>query len=252
MKSIFHSITLIFLTSILSGCALCQFTGTSRSPHLDRENRTTFNYKAQVGYDLDGGNDTEEFSAYISKHYLNDIKKISDNHKTLPSITMSHFSDVSGMTNSIESSEEDLSKLTYLFAGLLKETKLFENVFLDPQTRSTLTVQPYVEVSDKSSSPIGQLVYVTGIATFGIISPMKYSETIKFRLTIDSAGGSTFIAEGIGGAYSYIGTVWLEDDPDVYKKLYRKAFGSAFENLIEDLIKKSNQGMDFTGKTPVD
>jgi hypothetical protein len=106
-----------------------------------------------------------------------------------------------------------------------------------------ISVIPSVAVYDYGYSPIGQAFYLTAFLTWGIVSPANGKEIvqIKFDLVPIFSKEPALSVEGVGGGFTAISSIWMQDNPNIYNRMQRKAFGIAFRELILDIIDQQEE-----------
>lgn len=193
----------------------------------------------------------EELIDHVVKDYLADLeKRISEENITLPAITLTEFVDSSVIEkpkdNSLQSSSlnqlknNDTFELTELVYCLLKRLNLFQSVSLIKSDNSGngFFVEPEIGVFKERSNSLGSFAFPVIFLSFGTISPISNKEIIcvNFRFYSDD----TLIAEteGIGGGYTYLSSIWMEDNPRIYSNMHINALGLALRGLIKDMIDK--------------
>lgn len=85
---------------------------------------------------------------------------------------------------------------------------------------------------------MGVFAFPVIFLSFGTISPISNKEIITMNFRFYS--GETLItkAEGIGGGYTYLSSIWMEDNPRIYSNMHINALGLALRGLINDIIDK--------------
>ncbi len=217
-----------------------------QNPDISHYQIDDFDYYKYGGY---GDEDLQEFIEYIEKEHLADLKKkILDENIVLPPITLCEFSDIALIEKYKDSefsksrwginAKKDAEDLTKLIASILQRMHLFQSVsvVLNDDNLNDIIVKPSIEIHNKRDGPLGIATLIPLYLTFGIISPLSYNEIVIIDFKFLSGQSTIFSVEGIGGGYTQISTVWMEDKPSIYDGAQNKAFGRAMHELILNII----------------
>lgn len=242
MKRQIHLFLLTNSLLLLSGCYY--WSGILNNPQAELTKRKNIYH-----YDyLERDKSQDEFINFIIGNYLADLEqKIAKEHIVLPSVAITEFTNTALVekTKDVEFQKTDLGKsskrnneeLTKLVVTLLQRINLFQSIQIDNSSKDII-VKPSFGVYKDHSYSLGPVAFPVALLTFGIISPISSKEIISINFVFLSGESVVAKAEGVGGGYTYLSTVWMEDNPRVYSRMQRNAFGIALRNLILNIIEQ--------------